>query len=55
MGEIIIKNQTSLTDLEAVLRVALYFADAKDVVEEDGFHFTKETIAGRNVIVIVEG
>lgn len=55
MGEIVIKNQTTLTDFAAVMRAALYLADEKESAMEGGFEFmVNETIAGKHVIVIVE-
>ena len=55
MGEIIIKNMTTLTDFAAVMRVALYMADVIESATGGGFQFREDkTVAGKCVIVIIE-
>ena len=53
MGEIIIKNQTTLTDYAALIHAALYLADVHS--DKDKFKVdVKDTITGKLVILIVE-
>ena len=54
MGEIVVKNLTTLTDAAALIHVALYLTDTESVAE-DKYHVTMiETVTGKLVIVIAE-
>ncbi len=53
MREIIIKNQTNLSDSEAVMRAMLYMIHKKEYAMEGGFDFkTDKTIPSKYVIEI---
>ena len=54
MGEIVVKNQTTLTDTAALIHVALYLTDTESVAEDKYRLRMNETVTGKLVIVITE-
>lgn len=54
LGEIVVKNLTTLTDAAALIHVALYLTDTESVAEDKYHVKMNETVAGKLVIVIAE-
>ncbi len=54
MGEIVVKNLTTLTDAAALIHVALYLTDTESVAEDKYRLRMNETVTGKLVIVITE-
>ena len=52
MGEIVVKNLTTLTDAAALIHVALYLTDTESVAEDKYRLRMNETVTGKLVIVI---
>ena len=54
LGEIVVKNLTTLTDAAALIHVALYLTDTESVAEDKYYVKMNETVTGKLVIVIAE-
>ena len=54
LGEIVVKNLTTLTDAAALIHVALYLTDTESVAEDKYHVKMNETVPGKLVIVIAE-
>lgn len=54
LGEIVVKNLTTLTDAVALIHVALYLTDTESVAEDKYHVKMNETVTGKLVIVIAE-
>lgn len=54
MGEIVVKNLTTLTDAAALIHVALYLTDTESVAEDKYSVKMNETVMGKHVILITE-
>lgn len=54
LGEIVVKNLTTLTDAAALIHVALYLTDTESVAEDKYRLRMNETVTGKLVIVITE-
>ena len=54
MGEIVVKNLTTLTDAAALIHVALYLTDIESVAEDKYRLRMNGTVTGKLVIVIAE-
>lgn len=54
LGEIVVKNLTTLTDAAALIHVALYLADTESVSENKYHVKMNETVTGKHVILITE-
>ena len=54
LGEIVVKNLTTLTDAAALIHVALYLTDIESVAEDKYRLRMNGTVTGKLVIVITE-